>query len=213
MEAGLRQGSEGAGVEDLQQYLRRFGYLQLEDAGAFEAVRVASPGLDPIPGRFDEATVEALRGYQTLSGLPPTGELDDATVAHMAIPRCGFPDVWDAAGRASFAAQGNEWTVTTLRYGFENFTPDVAQEDARNAIAAALVLWSQVTPLSFREVPVDENPELVIRFAAGNHGDGANNAFDGVGGVLAHTFYPPPNPDRSLTTWMSTVVRAEHAQK
>jgi peptidoglycan hydrolase-like protein with peptidoglycan-binding domain len=192
-EVGLAEGAEGPGVEELQQYLRRFGYLLLEDTGGFDAIRVASGGPEPTSGKFDDVTVKALRAYQGFHGLPVTGELDGATVAQMAIPRCGFPDVADRDGVVNFAAQGNRWSINNLRYGFQNFTPDVAQADGRNAIAAALALWSQVTPLTFAEVPINENPELIIRFAAGNHGDGLNNAFDGVGGVLAHAFYPPPN--------------------
>jgi hypothetical protein len=192
-EAGLMEGAEGPGVEELQRYLRRFGYLQPEDAGAFAAIFQASPGLYATPGRFDPSTVQALRAYQGFHGLPITGELDDATVAQMAIPRCGFPDVSDLGGITNFAAQGNRWSTNNLRYGFQNFTPDLTQPQIRTAIAAALVLWSRVTPLTFREVPFSENPELKIRFVAGDHGDGANNAFDGIGGVLAHAFYPPPN--------------------
>jgi peptidoglycan hydrolase-like protein with peptidoglycan-binding domain len=192
-EVGLRVGTEGPGVEELQRYLRRFGYLPVKDAGVFESIRVISPGTDAAPGKFDDVTVEAVRAYQNFHGLPPTGELDDATAAQMAIPRCGFPDVWDVDGVAAFAAQGNRWSTNTLRYGFQNFTPDVPQADIRVMVAAAFALWGQVTPLTFGEVPVNQNPEIIIRFAAGNHGDGTNNAFDGIGGVLAHAFYPPPN--------------------
>jgi hypothetical protein len=65
--------------------------------------------------------------------------------------------------------------------------------DIRQVVAAAFALWGQPTPLTFSEVPVNQNPEIRIRFVAGNHGDGVNNAFDGVGGLLAHAFYPPSN--------------------
>jgi peptidoglycan hydrolase-like protein with peptidoglycan-binding domain len=118
-EVGLRAGAEGSGVEELQRYLRRFGYLPIEDAGVFEPIRVTVPTADPIPGKFDNVTIDALRAYQRFHGLPPTGELDAATVAHMAIPRCGFPDIVPA-----FNVQGR-WPTTFLRYGFQNFTPDV----------------------------------------------------------------------------------------
>ena len=192
-EVGLARGSEGAGVEELQQYLSRFGYLRLEDAGEFNAVRGASPVPEAATRQFDEVTVEALRSYQRFYGLPTTGKLDEATATQMSKPRCGFPDVSDAAGVSSFTAQGNRWTNTDLRYGFQNFTPDLTQDEVRNAIAAAFALWSEVTPLTFTEVPVDQSPEIVIVFAAGDHGDGAANAFAGPGGVLAHAFYPPPN--------------------
>ncbi|HEX8159633.1 MAG TPA: matrixin family metalloprotease [Solirubrobacteraceae bacterium] len=191
LEIGLARGSEGLGVEQLQTYLRQFGYLHLEDAGEFSAIRAASPLPRPTPGQFDAATVRALRAYQQFQGLPVTGRLDDATVAFMAIPRCGVPDVGDTAGISSFVAQGNRWPTNDIRYGFSNFTPDLTQQQVRTAISAAFSLWSAVTPLTFSEVPVAQNPEIVISFAAGSHGDG--KPFAGAGGVLAHAFYPPPN--------------------
>ena len=190
-EVGLARDDEGPGVEDLQRYLSRFGYIKPEDPGEYAGVLGATPLPDVTLGTFDESTAMALRRYQRFHNLPPTGELDEATVAQMSIPRCGFPDVDDAAGVSSFVAQGNRWTTTDLRYGFQNFTPDLSQAEARGALSTAFGLWSEVTPLTFREVPVGDNPEIVIRFIAGDHGDGF--PFDGVGGTLAHAFYPPPN--------------------
>jgi hypothetical protein len=188
---GLAPGAEGTDVEALQNYLSRFGYLPREDAGAFALLRDAVPGPTVETGKFTKATADALKSYQRFHKLPETGVLDEATVAQMSLPRCGFPDVVDAAGLSTFSAQGNRWSTTNLRYGFENFTPDVSQNEARTAFATAASLWSAVTPLNFSEVPVSQNPEIRIRFVAGDHGDGS--PFDGAGAVLAHGFYPPPN--------------------
>ncbi|MCX6630732.1 MAG: matrixin family metalloprotease, partial [Candidatus Solibacter sp.] len=92
---------------------------------------------------------------------------------------------------ADFVLQGNKWTKTALTYGFQNFTPDLTQAQIRGAIQQALAQWSAVTPLTFSEVPFASTPDMVIRFVAGDHGDGS--PFDGPSGVLAHGFYPPPN--------------------
>jgi hypothetical protein len=119
--------------------------------------------------------------------------LDDATVAMMGMRRCGVPDLHNGSAGAPFAAQGNRWQTTDLRFAFRNFTADLTEAEVRAAIAAAFALWSEVTPLTFTEVPLAQNPEIVIQFAQGDHGDGLNNAFDGAGGVLAHAFFPPPN--------------------
>ena len=182
--AGLSLGAEGPDVGRLQRYLRDFGYMQ---GSNLEPFGVATRGLRAAPtavGVFDDNTETALRAFQSFYGLPATGELDDATLARMVKPRCGFPDV------AEFVLQGSKWTTTNLTYSFQNFSPDLTQAQIRTAIAEAFGLWSAVTPLTFTEVPMGGNPHIVIRFAAGDHSDG--NAFDGPSGVLAHAYYPPP---------------------
>jgi peptidoglycan hydrolase-like protein with peptidoglycan-binding domain len=184
-QAGAKMGSRGVNVRRLQNYLTRFGYLDssvLDDFGVRHTL--AQPSPDSI-GEFDEQTEEALRKFQQFHGLEVTGELDEPTVALMEKPRCGFPDT------AEYVLQGNKWTTTNLRYGYQNFTGDVTQAQVRAALTAAFGYWSAVTPLTFTEVPFANNPEIRIRFVTGDHGDGS--PFDGPGGVLAHAFYPPPN--------------------
>jgi Matrixin/Putative peptidoglycan binding domain len=189
-EVGLAQGAKGLGVEELQRYLSQFGYIKRDDAGEYRRILSAAPISDVTVGTFDEATVSALRIYQRFHNLPPTGELDEATVSQMSNPRCGFPDLHDIAGASSFEVQGNRWRTTDLKYAFQNFSSDLSQEKTRDAITAAFRLWSNVTPLTFLEVSVGQKPHIRIRFATGAHGDG--NPFDGPGGrVLAHAFFPP----------------------
>jgi hypothetical protein len=144
--------------------------------------------VEPPPdamGTFDDQTEAALRNFQEFHGLDVTGELDQATVDLMNKPRCGFPD------NAEYVLQGNKWDITNLRYGFQNFSGDLTQNQIRSAITSAFSYWAAVTPLSFSEVPNNQDPEIRIRFATGDHGDGS--PFDGGGGVLAHAYYPPPN--------------------
>ena len=182
---GLKRGAKGDQVQRLQAYLTRFGYIQSPELQAFgvEAARAAAPRA--TLGTFDENTELALRRFQRFGGLEETGVADEATLALMAKPRCGFPDV------ASFVLQGNKWTTNALTYGFQNFSSDLTQAQVRAAITQALAQWSAVTPLTFTEVPFASTPQMVIRFVAGDHGDGS--PFDGPSGILAHGFYPPPN--------------------
>ncbi len=182
--AGLAEGDQGPDVARLQHYLLDFGYMQAPNLEPFGA---ETRGLAEPPaamGVFDDNTAQALESFQQFNGLPVTGKLDEATLELMNKPRCGFPDV------AEFVLQGSKWNKTHLTYGYQNFTPDLTQAQTRTAIAQAFGLWSAVTPLTFTEVPMGSNPDIVIRFVAGNHGDGNN--FDGPGGVLAHAYYPPP---------------------
>ena len=181
--AGLKRGSQGSDVDRLQQYLTMFGYVETPVRSAFGLEATEVP--PPKKGVFDAKTEDALKRFQEFNNLPPTGELDEPTLELMSKPRCGFPDL------ADFTLDGRKWPSTSLTFGYQNFTPDLTQAQIRAAIKQALDLWAAVTPLSFTEVPFASSPDIVIRFVAGNHGDGSN--FDGVSGVLAHAFFPPPN--------------------
>ncbi len=65
---------------------------------------------------------------------------------------------------------------------------------AVSEIRRALDAWAAVAQLSFSESSVRRlRRQIEIWAAAGEHGDGF--PFDGRGGVLAHTFYPPPNAE------------------
>ena len=99
-----------------------------------------------------------------------------------------------------FVTQGEGWDgpglgKAILTYFFENGTPDVSGEQAE--VLAAFDLWTQYADLSFSAAPSSKLPRSFdIKWASGSHGDGVNNAFDGVNGVLAHCFYPaPPNSE------------------
>lgn len=181
---GAKKGDSGVDVQRIQNYLTTFGYLESETLDRFGVSHdLASPA--PAEGTFDDATEAALVKFQERYGLSPTGKVDKATQDLMKKPRCGFPDT------AEFVAQGNKWATNNLRYGFVEFTPDLTQAETRAAVSTALSYWAAVTPLTFAEVPNSSDPEIRIRFVAGDHGDGS--PFDGASGVLAHAFYPPPN--------------------
>ncbi len=189
---GLAKGQSGNDVAALQSYLQRFGYLRIASIKEeFSAVLSASNPPSGDYGRFDAETEEALKNYQAFFKLPVTGVVDEATHAKMREPRCGFPDIPSPEGLAKYLAQGHRWNKFYLTYGFQEFTPDLNPTQIREAIAAALDLWAKVTHLSFSEVAMANNPDFVIRFVSGDHGD--SNPFDGVGRVVAHAFYPPPN--------------------
>jgi peptidoglycan hydrolase-like protein with peptidoglycan-binding domain len=200
--AGLKAGSSGDDVELLQNYLIRFGYLATQPSKGDG--RMAELDLRPraAPGEFDEATEEALRHFQERAGLPVTGKLDDATQEQMQRPRCGNPDLTPlsnptilslvAPDAAGFVATGGRWPTRNLRYAFQETTVDLPATAVSQAIHQAFSTWAGWTGLSFREVPLASGPEIVIRFVAGDHGDG--NPFDGASGVLAHAFFPPVPP-------------------
>ena len=183
--AGLSRGDSGDEVERLQEYLKKFGYCESAEREEFGVVGEVAVPPAPNEGEFDAATEAALKRFQAFNHLPETGMLDEATLELMGRPRCGFPDT------AEFTLEGRRWNRNNLTYAFREFSADLTQAQCRTAIQQAFALWAAVTPLTFTEVALNASPDIVIRFVAGNHGDGSN--FDGAGGVLAHAFYPPPN--------------------
>ena len=187
---GAAVGSKGVNVERLQEYLERFGYIRSDAHTEFGVSAEGAAPRPAQPGEFDEATEEALKKFQAFHGLEVTGVLDPAIIELMGSRRCGDPDDPRAASQqatgGNYVLQGNKWGQMNLTYGFQEMTGDLSDSQVRSAVSTALGYWAAVTPLTFSEVA--SNPDIIIRFVTGDHGDGS--AFDGGGGVLAHAFYP-----------------------
>lgn len=63
----LTQGMSGPSITSLQQYLNTISLTHISITPV------------PVTGTFDEATVQAVREYQTFAGLPVTGQVDETT--------------------------------------------------------------------------------------------------------------------------------------
>lgn len=170
------------------EYLTTFGYL---DAKA-DVESTDAPGATIDSATSDPAFAESLIDFQRFFGLAATGELDDATVAAMETPRCGVGD-----HQSFLMAAGDAWPKRLLTFALENLTERIPRKvHVGNALQFAFEVWGAATGLRFEKVALDENPDIVIRFATGAHGDGS--AFDGPRGTLAHAFFPPPNGGGTL---------------
>ncbi|MEE6504300.1 hypothetical protein FKM82_005130, partial [Ascaphus truei] len=109
-------------------------------------------------------------------------------------PRCGVPDIPappdSPNGRnrqKRFVLSGGRWEKTDLTYKIIRFPWQLSKVKVRRTLAEALVVWSEVTPLTFREVQ-EGRADIIIDFTRYWHGD--NLPFDGPGGILAHAFFP-----------------------
>ncbi|XP_049646645.1 stromelysin-3 [Suncus etruscus] len=106
-------------------------------------------------------------------------------------PRCGVPDPPEGLNARNrqkrFVLSGGRWEKTDLTYRILRFPWQLLREQVRQAMAEALQVWSDVTPLTFTEVQ-EGRADIMIDFIRYSHGD--DLPFDGPGGVLAHAFFP-----------------------
>jgi len=158
-------GERKSGIERVQGFLTRFGYL--EEGGA-------------EPDVLDPESTAALSKYQAFHGLPVTGNFDEATRDQMLVGRCGFPDLNQGI---EFATTCN-WTKWSLTFAFETGTADCVGEF--QAVRKALKTWAAAVPLTFTEVALNAAPDIVIDWRPATDPDHSM-----VGGVLAHADFPP----------------------
>ncbi len=171
------QGKKHPDIKKIQSYLRRFGYLP-------DRYR---------PGELDSSTSMALKKFQKYMRLRQTGKLTPSTAKALIRFRCGNVDTGALeqmdSQLAGFSTSSCSYNQLRLSYKFVNGTADLSGTTERNAVRNAFETWSRQCGLSFREVGANQAAELEVGWFTGTHGDGS--AFDGVGNVLAHAFYPP----------------------
>ncbi|XP_012030171.2 matrix metalloproteinase-19 isoform X3 [Ovis aries] len=158
--------------EAAMDYLLRYGYLQKPLEG---------------PDNFrPEDVIEALRAFQEASELPVSGQLDDATSARMRQPRCGLEDPFNQK-TLKYLLLGR-WRKKHLTFRILNLPSTLPSSTARAALLQAFQYWSNVAPLTFREVQAGW-ADIRLSFH-GRHSLYCSNSFDGPGRVLAHADIP-----------------------
>ncbi|KAJ8358567.1 hypothetical protein SKAU_G00150920 [Synaphobranchus kaupii] len=157
---------------EVTAYLQRYGYLHTS--------------LDPRGEGYNmEEVADALRTFQNVTDLPVTGKIDKATVAKVREPRCGIKDPFN---QESFKYRVmSYWRKRHLTYRIHNYTPDLGLAKTRKAIQLAFKYWSDVTPLTFREVTAGRAD---IRISFHKKDRTCAVPFDGPGEVLAHAEAP-----------------------
>ena len=190
------KGSHVAGMSDLKEYFRRFGYLPHFSNTNFT-------------DNFDSDLESAVLLYQTKLGLPVTGKLDSDTITSIMSPRCGVRDRDTTAAREDHEHEDDDqvhdtrhfayfygkpqWqrrSPMTLSYAFSptDVVKYLSMTDIRSVFRRSFTRWSAVIPVKFRETEEYSSADIKIGFYKGDHGDG--EPFDGVLGVLAHAFSP-----------------------
>ncbi|XP_078420476.1 matrix metallopeptidase 23bb [Cetorhinus maximus] len=89
----------------------------------------------------------------------------------------------------------HKWDHFNITYKIVQFPSTLNKDDTRKAIAIAFVMWSDVSPLTFTEVPPQKDADIKIGFYTFNHTDcwfaPLHPCFDGLNGELGHAFLPP----------------------
>ncbi|KAL5565222.1 hypothetical protein UlMin_028386 [Ulmus minor] len=189
---GFHKGQNVSGLQELKQYLEKFGYFQTSNPHGND-------------DEFDEVLESAIKTYQQNYHLEVTGSLDSETVKQMMMPRCGTPDFINGTSTSrhqshhhhnrklihrvslySFFDGAPRWRKSHLTYRFRSSV--TAPQNIKSICASAFRRWSQVSRFTFQEVSETSQADIVIGFHSRDHGDGL--PFDGPYGTLAHAFAP-----------------------
>jgi hypothetical protein len=155
--------------------LVRGTFEQLEAAAEWDETAYVYPAAAEL--MRGEPVVACRGGSLAIAESGVVGELNGA--ANLAT---SFGDGWDGPGQGS----------ATLAYWIGTLPSWLDAGVAKSELVRAMNAWSAVARVTFQESSTRRlRRQVEILAASREHGDGF--PFDGMGGVLAHTFYPPPN--------------------
>ena len=129
-----------------------------------------------------------IKQFQMRFRLKPTGELDESTKRHMNRPRCGNHDKAPAALSSAAAPKQFQWSRPSLTYSLRGHPPQISEAQTSAIIREAFNAWLDYVPLEITAKCSTCKADFIIEFAQGQHAD--SYPFDGVGGTLAHAFFP-----------------------
>uniref|UniRef100_A0A3Q3VL26 Peptidase metallopeptidase domain-containing protein n=1 Tax=Mola mola TaxID=94237 RepID=A0A3Q3VL26_MOLML len=172
----------------IQDWLNRYGYL---------------PPPDPRTSKLQtqDGIEKAIRVMQRFGGIQETGDrMDRDTIKLMTTPRCSLPDIVGSEDllrrrrrrRKRYALSGLKWHKTDLTWSVHSYpspslSPGLPKDLVDTILSHAFKAWSNVAPLTFHRL-TNEGGDIKVSFTSLLHNDGY--PFDGLGGTLAHAFFP-----------------------
>ncbi|KAI4302809.1 hypothetical protein MLD38_038512 [Melastoma candidum] len=183
--AGARRRCTVPGLSQVKLYFHRFGYYVLRDGTRFNHD-------DDLDFRFKNAILQC----EAKQGHPLTRERDLEAPTKFASPRGSLPEMVSrvhATERYLYFPGKPRWSsrepmVLTYAFSPEHSIDYLSQKEIRSAFRHAFSRWSSVIPMNFEEAGDYAYADIKIGFYGGDHGDG--QPFDGVLGILAHSFSP-----------------------
>ncbi|MFI0910505.1 matrixin family metalloprotease [Streptomyces abikoensis] len=161
-----KSGTRDPGLEHVQSFLQRFGYL-----GENSFTR----------GMVDENTSEALKKYQARNAIPLSGSFDELTRDAMTSTRCALPDLDNGVAFSTTCS----WKKRSLTYAFDVDSTDIPGTPEFTAVRSAIRTWAGAVQITFTEVTNQSDPDVLIGWRPANDAD-----YNMVGGTLAHSDYP-----------------------
>merc|ERR1712123_293305 len=174
-------------------YLKKFGYISSPGPGDTPHHSPGITGTRDVPRRplngSSVSVSEAVKTFQEFAGLTATGKVDEETLKLMSLPRCGVEDFPAASSgnSSSYQSQGSRWEKRTLSYRVTRYSKKMSGALVNADVRRAFRFWSEATNLKFFSKDRGD-VDIEIAFFTFSHGDG--NPFDGVGGTLAHAYFP-----------------------
>ena len=171
-----------------EDYLTKYGYITQPTSEHSSNIQ-----------RLDTAVTQ----FQVFAGLDQTGEFDRKTEETMMMRRCGVKDIGQGYHRNSgiksalyvrsrhkrYALQGSRWKKRTLTYRITKYPSKrkLSRNDVDINIKKAFNVWMIKTNLNFVKRRFGR-VDIEIRFEKRSHED--EDDFDGIGGTLAHAYFP-----------------------
>jgi hypothetical protein len=160
---------------DATEFLVQAPYATLQTAASWDDIAYIYPASPQMTS--GQKVMPCAMGYSEGTGLGVAANL---------VPT--FGDGW--AGAAPGPTKGS----AALSYDLHTAALPLAESDVRGALQAVLAEWGSHAAITFTPTTqANANASIDISFPSGDHGDGF--PFTPSGAVLAHTFYPPPNPE------------------
>lgn len=130
-----------------------------------------------------------IKDYQERFKLKVTGKLDENTKNHMNRPRCGVQDKAPSKLQSSAALPlVAKWSRMALNYSLRGFPTELSNSKTATIIREAFDAWLGHIPMKIDSTCPSCKSDFVVDFERQTHSD--SYPFDGVGGTLAHAFFP-----------------------
>jgi matrix metalloproteinase-14 (membrane-inserted) len=157
-------------------YLINYGYLNSE----IKHSSLKTNYTDETKENSVTMLKNAIKFFQKFANLNQTGNLDNATLEVMKLPRCGLKDFNTFKTKKilnrekRFVLQGSKWSKSDLKWTVVKYpafsTMNIRMFDEE--LTRAFALWSSVSGLEFEQIFYGTGKaDIEISFESGYHGD------------------------------------------